>query len=122
MTSRAIASMARPLGSASAPARDGRLERRDRGRLGARDELVDLEVALGRLADEQRPGHVAPVAVDLGAEVEQEDGAVDDRPIAGRAVRQRRLGPRQAGDVERERLGAAGPDQPLESQREVASR
>ena len=37
----------------------------------------------------------------------------------GDAVRQRGLRARQAGHVEGERLGAAGPDQPLESERQV---
>ena len=98
---------------------DRRFEGRDRGRLGPRDQLVDLEVARRRLADEQRPGHVAPVARDLGPEVEQEDRPGPDRAVARGAVRQRRLGTGQAGDVEGERLGAAGAHQPFEPQREV---
>ena len=38
-----------------------------------RTSVVDREVARRGLADEQRPRHVAPVALDLGAEVEQQD-------------------------------------------------
>ena len=81
--------------------------------------LEDVEVARRRLAHEQRPGHVAPIARDLGAEVEQEDGPGPDRAVAGCAVRERRLGARQAGDVEGERLGPAGAHQPLQPQRQV---
>ena len=100
------------------PAGHRGLERLDGGRLGPRDELVDGEIARRRVADEERPGHVAPVARDLGAEVEQQDRARQHRPVAGSAVRQGRLGPGQAGDVEGERLRATGPDQPLEPQRQ----
>ena len=123
MTARATASTARPLGEPRPPPADGRLQRRDRRRLGPRDELVDVEVARGRLADEQRPGHVAAVAVDLRAEVEQQHGAVAATgtvAAASRAAAPPRAG--QAGDVERERLGAAGPHQPLEPQRELRLR
>ena len=121
MTSRAMPSIVRPLGRSPSAAveRDRGLDRRDGRGLGTRHDLVDLEIACRRLADEQRPGHVAPIAGDLGAEVEEQHRAVDDRPIARRAVRQRGLGPGQAGDVEGERLGAAGPDQPFEPEREV---
>ena len=51
---------------------DRRLDPVDRRLLRPRDEVVDGEVAFGRLADEQRAGHVAAVALDLGAEVEQQ--------------------------------------------------
>ena len=122
MTSRAAASSGPPAGSRSPPLATAASSSVDRRRLGARDELVDLEVARRRLADEQRPGHVAAVARDLRPEVEQQDRAVQDRPVARRAVRQRRLGAGQAGDVEGERLRAAGPHQPLEAEREVAPR
>ncbi len=86
--SRASASSRRPARQRRHPARDGRLEPLDRRSLGGRDELVDREVAARRLAHEQRPGHVAPVARDLGAEVEQEDLPGDDRadPPASRAA------------------------------------
>ena len=94
--------------------RHGRRDPVDRGGLRTVDELVDLEVALGRLADEQRPGHVAAIARDLGPEIEQEDGPGPNRPVARRAVGQGRLGPGQAGDVEGQAVGAAGPDQDLE--------
>ena len=120
--SRATPSTARPAGSSvprPRPARRLRSASIGRG-LGPRDELVDVEVARGRLADEQRPRHVAPVAGDLRPEVEQQDRAVTHGPIARGAVRQRRLRTGQAGDVERQRLGAAGPDQPLQAKREVA--
>ena len=120
MTPRATASIARPLGSGAVLVRrDGAFQGRDRLRLRPGHERVDVEVARRGLADEQRPGHVAPVARDLRAEVEQQDRVRTDRPVAGRAVRQRRLRPGQAGDVERERLGATGPHQPLEAEREV---
>ena len=85
--------------AAPCPAARGRLERLDRRRLGARDQLVDREVARRGLADEQRPRHVAAIAGDLGAEVEEQDRPVEDRPIAGRAVRQGRLRAGQAGDA-----------------------
>ena len=84
MTSRASASAARPLGSGP-PARTAASIPLDRGRLGLGHELVDRQVASGRLADEQRPGHVAPIAVDLRPEVEQEDLAGHgpaDRPAS----------------------------------------
>ena len=108
--------------------RHGRLQRLDRRRLGPRDELVDLEVARRRLADEQRPGHVAPVAVDLRPEVEQQDRAVERpavaaasraaAPPAGRTgTRRRRRAPRRRrsrishSSRQRElRLGDARPD------------
>ena len=98
---------------------DGLGHHLDGGRLRAGDEPVDLQVAGRRLADEERPGHVAAVAGHLRPEIEEEDRAVQDRSIARRAVGQRRLRARQAGDIEGQRLGAAGPDQPLEAQREL---
>jgi hypothetical protein len=42
----------------------------DGGLLRAPDQFVDGQVLGARLAHEQRPRHVAPVAGDLGAEVE----------------------------------------------------
>ncbi len=50
--------------------------------LGPRHELVHVEVAGARLADEQRPGHVAAIPADLRPEVEEQDRAVTHRPIA----------------------------------------
>ena len=97
----------------------GLVERLHRGRLGACDELVHLGVPRRRLAHEQRSGHVASIATDLRTEVEQQDGAVRHRPVSGCAVGQRRLRPRQARDVERERLRTARPHRPLEPQRKV---
>jgi hypothetical protein len=94
------------------------LEPGDRLGLGACHELVDIEVGRLRLADEQRPRHVASIAGDLRPAVEQQHRAVQDGSIAGRAVRQRRLWPRQASHIEGECLGAAGPDQPLQLERQ----
>ena len=87
---------ARPAGSGRAGGRRPPRARSIAAAWARGDQLVDLEVARGRLADEQRPGHVAAIAGDLGAEVEQQDRAVADRPVARRAVRQRRLGAGQA--------------------------
>ena len=81
--------------------------------------VVDGQVPRRRLPDEQGPGHVAAIAGDLRAEVEQEDRAVADRPIARRAMGQRRLRAGQAGDVEGQGLRPAGPHRPLEAEREV---
>ena len=67
--------------------RRGRRDLVDRRLLGPGDQVVDREIAGRRLADEQRPGHVAPIAVDHGAEVEEKHGAFESRPIARRAVR-----------------------------------
>ena len=72
-----------------------------------------------RLADEQGPGHVAAVARDLGAEVEQDDAAGLQPSVTGRPVRQGGLGPAEAGDVEGQSVGTAGPHQPLETHGEL---
>src|SRR3954463_11280752 len=76
----------RPSGWQRAAARDSGLEGVDGGRLSPRDELVDIDVPRTRLADEQRARHVAWVAGHLRTEVEQQDGAGLDRPVAGGAV------------------------------------
>src|SRR5215208_1411979 len=52
--------------------------------LGCRDEPVDVAVLFPRLADEERPRHVAPVALDLGPEVEEQDATGFDRAPARR--------------------------------------
>ena len=98
------------------------LERLHRGRLGACHELVHLGVPRRRLAHEQRSRHVASIATDLRAEVEQQDGAIRHRPVSGCAVGQRRLRPGQARDVEREGLRTARAHRPLEPEREVRLR
>ena len=84
--------------------------------LGPRDELVDRQVPGGRPAHEERARHVGAVALDPGAEVEEEHLTPSHGPLAGRAVGQR--GPRtgQAGHVEGEALCAAGPHAPLQGQ------
>ena len=117
MTSRAIASTARPDGKPFLP-RDGAFERLHRGRLGVEHELVQPLVTLRCVADEQGPRHVAAIAGDLSAEVEEEDRTLEDRAIAGCSVRQSRLRARQTCDLEGQRLGAVGPHQPLEAKRE----
>ncbi len=82
------------------------------------DQLVDRQVAGLRLADEEGPGHVASVAGDLRPEVEQEHRAIEDRPIAGGSMRQRRLRSGETGDIEGEGFCPARPHQPLELQGE----
>ena len=74
ITARAIASAARPL--SAVPRRGGRLDRLDGRRLRPGDQLVDRQVPRGGLADEQRPRHVAAIAGDLRAEVEEQDRPV----------------------------------------------
>ena len=124
MTSRATPSMARPLGNGApvVPCPTARSSSAIAVGLRSRDEGMDLEVAHRRFPDEQRPGHVAAVSRDLRPEVEEQDRVVEHRSIARRAVGQRRLRARQARDVEGERLGAAGPHQPLEPEREIRLR
>jgi hypothetical protein len=98
---------------------DRRLELGDRGGLCARDDVVYRLVPFGRVADEQGPGHVAPMPVDLCLEVEQDDLALADHRIRRRAVRHRRVRPGEAGRIERDCLGTAGPEEPLEIESEV---
>jgi hypothetical protein len=81
-------------------------------------QLVDVEVGCLRLADEQRPRHVAAIAGDLRAEIEQQDCAVEHRTLTRRTVRQRSFRAGQTRDVERERLRAARPHQPLQAERQ----
>ena len=108
----------RPAGRQAVPPTHGAFERLHRGRLGVQHELVQRVVTLRWVADEQGPRHVAPIAGDLGAEVEEEDRTLEDRAIAGCSVRQSRLRARQTCDLEGQRLGAVGPHQPLEAKRE----
>ena len=90
MTARAIASTARPLGRRATVrgAGHGRLERLDGGRLGARHELVDREVA-GASA---RP-RTASASCRCGSrptwapKSNSRTAPVEHRPVAGRAVR-----------------------------------
>ena len=89
-------------------------QRRDRGGLRCRHQLVQLTVTRRRVAHEQRPRHVRAVPGDLGAEVEQQHLARRDLPRSRRAVGQRRVGAREARDVECQRLRAVGPHLPLE--------
>ena len=57
------------------------------GLLGCADDLVDLALLVGRLADVDRAGRVRAVAVLEAAEVEHDHVAVLDRPLAGLVVR-----------------------------------
>ena len=119
MTSRATASIARPDGrvssvvmTAASSASMAVAWARATSRYTSRSRRL-------RVADEQGPGHVAAVAGDLRAEVEQQDRAHPNRSVSRRAVRQRRLGAAQAGHVEGQRLRSAGPHPPLEVEGEL---
>src|SRR3954469_9833587 len=68
-----------------AAARDSALEGVDGGRLGSGADPVDIEVRRTRLADEQRARHIASVTGHLCTEVEQQDAAGEDGPVAGGA-------------------------------------
>ncbi len=69
--------------------RDAIVKQGDGSGLGLRDQRIDVPIERRRLAHEEGPGHIRAVAIDLGAEVEEQHLARDDRPIAWRAVWQR---------------------------------
>ena len=101
---------------------DRSLQLRNGRCLASLDELVDLEIARRRLADEEGTGHVASVAVNLRTEIEEQDLSSLDRPIARRAVRQCGLRSCERRDVECQCLSAPRSHVPFELECELMLR
>ena len=66
---------------------DAGADRGEAGELGLEHEVVDPSLLVGRLADDERAGHVGVVAVDERADVDDHGVALDDRAPAGLVVR-----------------------------------
>src|SRR5262245_177502 len=94
-------------GSVDGRAADPGAERLQPGRQGPPDHLVDLPLALGGRPEHHGPGHVRAVAVHPRAEVQLDQIAGAQRPLARAVVRLGRLLAEGDDRVEGERLGAA---------------
>ena len=94
--------------------RDGRVDRDDvgadrqrgpAGRLGGRDQLVDLPLPVRGVAQDDGAGHVGVVAVDGRAEVELQEVAVAQHGGVGPVVRDGGVGAGGDDRLEGRRLG-----------------
>jgi hypothetical protein len=83
----------------------------DPGPLGDRDQVIDLPLPPGGLAERHRPGHVGVIASVHRAEVHRDQVTATQRPVGGRMVRDGAV--RAAGDDGVEgRTGRAERDHP----------
>ena len=76
------------------------------GLLRGADQLIDLALPIGGLAQHKRPGHVGVIAADQGTEVDLDEVAGGQHRIGGPVMRDRRIRPAGHDRLERDAVGA----------------